>query len=668
MFRLRLAVAPASTVQVASGSITHRLAGRPTSIGPALRVGQPGDRRRPPRHAGEHLGQGQLEHGQGDAERPLQPEHPGRSQVEGLVLRVRGVGGVVGGDHVEHRVDHPGPHRGHVLVGAQRRVDLEHRVERRALGVGEQHVVRRRLGRDGEARAPGPRRSGPPTPPSTCAACGSERRSCGPGRCRARPSPPRRRGAGRRCPGGPTTPPRACGRRRPATRSRSAGPAPPSCGSPTAYSIARRISRSSCTPVPSSVKSRTPRSAISAIGASRSPARSTVIAPDGCTAHSASRARSCTSRTTAALSMAGVVLGIATTAVNPPRAAQRLPDSIVSASSLPGWRRWACRSTSPGATTHPPASSTTSPERSSPTPTTTPSRDHHVGPARPRCVDDRPALQHRRRRRRPATHHGPPIPRGHPRRPSGRPDLPTSPDGRHAADASATARAARARLVGHPVEPTPARPGQQPEQHRHAHRDPVAHLVDDHGPGVVGHLGRDLHPPVHRARVHEHHVGAQPPGPVVGEPVAGRVLAQRRHQGLGHPLPLHAQEVHHVGAWPAPRRGRGDTSTGSPTSDGGSRVGGATSVTVAPRVVKAWRSARATRECFTSPTMAIRHPSSDPRCLAQRVAVEQGLGGVVVPAVAAVDHRRRRSTTPPGAAPPTTSAAPPRRRSPWPRG
>ena len=47
------------------------------------------------------------------------------------------------------------------------------------------------------------------------------------------------------------------------------------------------------------------------------------------------------------------MFGIATTAVKPPSAAARLPVSIVSASSLPGSRRWAWRSTNPGATTQP---------------------------------------------------------------------------------------------------------------------------------------------------------------------------------------------------------------------------------------------------------------------------------------------------------------------------
>ena len=50
---------------------------------------------------------------------------------------------------------------------------------------------------------------------------------------------------------------------------------------------------------------------------------------------------------TTTLSMAGVVLGMATIAVYPPRAAPRAPVSTVSASSLPGSRR--CQRTRLGA-------------------------------------------------------------------------------------------------------------------------------------------------------------------------------------------------------------------------------------------------------------------------------------------------------------------------------
>ena len=92
----------------------------------------------------------------------------------------------------------------------------------------------------------------------------------------------------------------------------------------------------SCTPEPSSVNSRTPSSASSAIGESCSPARPMDMAAAGWTSQSALAPRSCTSRTTEALSIVGVVFGMATTAVKPPSAAHRLPVSTVSASSRPG--------------------------------------------------------------------------------------------------------------------------------------------------------------------------------------------------------------------------------------------------------------------------------------------------------------------------------------------
>ena len=74
---------------------------------------------------------------------------------------------------------------------------------------------------------------------------------------------------------------------------------------------------------------------------------------------------------------------------------------------------------------------------------------------------------------------------------------------------------------------------------------------------------------------------------------------------------------------------------------GGSSVGGATSVTSAPSLVNAHTSLRATRLWLTSPTMAMRRPVEAAQVLADRVAVEQGLGGVLVPAVAGVDHAAR---------------------------
>ena len=71
----------------------------------------------------------------------------------------------------------------------------------------------------------------------------------------------------------------------------------------------------SCTPVPSSVKILTPSAASSPMGAKHVPARPTVMAPATATRHRAVSPRARTSRATAALSMGGFVLGMASTAV-----------------------------------------------------------------------------------------------------------------------------------------------------------------------------------------------------------------------------------------------------------------------------------------------------------------------------------------------------------------
>ena len=65
------------------------------------------------------------------------------------------------------------------------------------------------------------------------------------------------------------------------------------------------------------------------------------------------RPRRSTRASTAGSSSAGVVFGIRQTVVKPPCAAAASPDAIVSASSLPGSRKWAWRSMKPGATTTP---------------------------------------------------------------------------------------------------------------------------------------------------------------------------------------------------------------------------------------------------------------------------------------------------------------------------
>jgi hypothetical protein len=87
------------------------------------------------------------------------------------------------------------------------------------------------------------------------------------------------------------------------------------------------------------------------------------------------------------------------TVVKPPAAAASEPEAIVSFHSNPGSRKWTWRSTNPGATTRPVASTTTAPRggaiRSSTFATTPPSRRTSAGVEAARQVDGRPPGQDR---------------------------------------------------------------------------------------------------------------------------------------------------------------------------------------------------------------------------------------------------------------------------------
>src|SRR5277367_4217539 len=118
-----------------------------------------------------------------------------------------------------------------------------------------------------------------------------------------------------------------------------------------------RIRRAVATGLPSSLTATIPASFIAAISARASPLLPTEAAPIGQTRTlPAAAARSTMERVTEALSFTGCVFGMQQTAVNPPRAAERVPVSMVSDISWPGSRRWQCRSMKPGATMRPVAS------------------------------------------------------------------------------------------------------------------------------------------------------------------------------------------------------------------------------------------------------------------------------------------------------------------------
>ena len=109
--------------------------------------------------------------------------------------------------------------------------------------------------------------------------------------------------------------------------------------------------------LPSSLTATIPACCMAAISASASPLLPAEAAPMGQTRVLAVAARSRIPRVTEALSFTGRVLGMGQTAVKPPRAAARVPVSMVSEDSKPGSRRWQCKSMNPGATQRPVASS-----------------------------------------------------------------------------------------------------------------------------------------------------------------------------------------------------------------------------------------------------------------------------------------------------------------------
>ncbi len=96
--------------------------------------------------------------------------------------------------------------------------------------------------------------------------------------------------------------------------------------------------------------------------------------------------------------------------------------------------------------------------------------------------------------------------------------------------------------------------GKQLVEDRHPHDQAGGDLLGDQRLRRVDHLAGELDAAVDRTGVHQHLAAAEP---ARVDLEVGRVLADRGHEALLHPLPLQAQGVDHVGlAEPVKRVGR----------------------------------------------------------------------------------------------------------------
>ena len=84
-------------------------------------------------------------------------------------------------------------------------------------------------------------------------------------------------------------------------------------------------------------------------------------------------------------------------------------------------------------------------------------------------------------------------------------------------------------------------------EHRHADRDAVGHLIEDHAVRSVGHVGVDLDAAIHRAGVEDENVALRAIESLARDAEDAVVLAQRRDVAGGHALELQTEDVERVG-------------------------------------------------------------------------------------------------------------------------
>ena len=112
---------------------------------------------------------------------------------------------------------------------------------------------------------------------------------------------------------------------------------------------------------------------------------------------------------------------------------------------------------------------------------------------------------------------------------------------------SVVAMVAAVSVVGVGAVGAAGRRRQEQVQDGHPDADPVRDLLDDGRARRVGDLGRDLDAAVHRTGVHDDGVVGQQRHPAGVQPVPAAVFAHRREVRGIHPLGLHPEHHHDVG-------------------------------------------------------------------------------------------------------------------------
>ena len=156
--------------------------------------------------------------------------------------------------------------------------------------------------------------------------------------------------------------------------------------------------------------------------------------------------------------------------------------------------------------------------------------------------------------------------------------------------------------------------------------DSCPHLLEDQRLRRIGDQAVDLDATVDRARVHDLLARGDPLGVIAP---ARRVLAEARHVGRLHPLPLHPQHVRRSRQWSMAAMSVAIVQPSASVRRGVAATAGRRAATCAPTRRSAWTSERATREWRTSPTIATCRPSSRRRPRAScrgRAAPESGAG------------------------------------------